>query len=56
MSDSSNTHYNPKNKETWTKEFSVLRTIQGLPTHEKLKCNSVHSYFDALFFFYSINI
>lgn len=28
MSDSSDTLYNPKNKETWTKELSVFRTIQ----------------------------
>lgn len=45
----------PKNKETWTKELSIQNnTSQKLTTHEKLKCNSVHSYFGALF--YSINI
>lgn len=45
----------PKNKETWTKELSVFRTIQvkGFQ-HMKLKCNSVHSYFDALFCFINI--
>lgn len=54
MSDSANTLQDQKkktHKETWTKELSIQNnTSQELPTHEKLKCNSVHSYFDALFF------
>lgn len=51
MFDSSYTLFDPKDKGTWTKELSVFRKIQELQTHEKLKCNSDHSYFDALSFF-----
>lgn len=46
MSDSSHTLLDPKDKGTWKKELSVFRTI--LVKHQKLKYNSVHSYFDAL--------
>lgn len=47
----------PKNKENLDKRALSIQnnTSQALSTHEKLKCNSVHSYFDALFF-HPINI
>lgn len=45
-----------KTKKPGQRTLSIQNnTSQELPTHEKLKCNSVHFYFDALFF-YPMNI
>lgn len=56
MSDSCNTLLQPKKQRNLDKgTLSIPNdTSRGLSTHEKLKCNSVHSYFDTLF--YLINI
>lgn len=58
MSESSNTLYNPKNKETWTKELSVFRTIQ-VKSSEHMRNLSVILFTSILmhfFFFTPINI
>lgn len=56
MSDSSYSLLDPKDKRNLDKRALSIQnnTSPELQTHEKLKCNSVHFYFDALslFFFF----